>query len=138
MLLKSFPKLSIHLSPSLIIVGSWGKVQRKPHIPLPKYLKLSKEVNRMLNKIVLSSYLDKYTLANIYQKHFQFSLVQFSCSVVSDYSTPWIAARQASLSVTNSRSSLRLTFIRSMMPSSHLILCCPLLLLTPIPPASES
>ena len=43
-------------------------------------------------------------------------------------------ARQASLSITNSWSSLRLTFIESVMPSSHLILCCPLLLLPPIPP----
>ena len=49
--------------------------------------------------------------------------------------TPWIAAHQASLSITNSRSSLRLTSIESVMPSSHLILCCPLLLLPPIPPS---
>ena len=49
--------------------------------------------------------------------------------------TPWIAARQASLSITNSWSSLRLTSIESVMPSSHLILCHPLLLLPPIPPS---
>ena len=61
--------------------------------------------------------------------------VQFSCSVVSDSATPWIAARQASLSITNSRSSLRLTSIESVMPSSHLILCRPLLLLPPTPPS---
>ena len=48
---------------------------------------------------------------------------------------PWIATRQASLSITNSRSSLRLTSIESVMPSSHLILCRPLLLLPPIPPS---
>ena len=48
--------------------------------------------------------------------------------------TPWIAARQASLSITNSPSSLRLMSIESVMPSSHLILCHPLLLLPPIPP----
>ena len=46
-----------------------------------------------------------------------------------------MAARQASLSITNSRSSLRLMSIESVMPSSHLILCCPLLLLPPIPPS---
>ena len=46
--------------------------------------------------------------------------------------TPRIAARQASLSITNSRSSLKLMSIESVMPSSHLILCCPLLLLPPI------
>ena len=50
------------------------------------------------------------------------------------FATPWIAARQASLSITISRSSLRLTSIESVMPSSHLILCRPLLLLPPIPP----
>ena len=51
------------------------------------------------------------------------------------FATPWIAARQASLSITNSRSSLRLTSLESVMPSSHLILCHPLLLLPPIPPS---
>ena len=51
------------------------------------------------------------------------------------FATPWIAAHQASLSITNSRSSLKLTSIESMMPSSPLILCCPLLLLPPIPPS---
>ena len=48
--------------------------------------------------------------------------------------TPWITARQASLSITNSRNSLRLTSIKSVMPSSHLILCRHLFLLPPIPP----
>ena len=51
------------------------------------------------------------------------------------FATPWIAARQASLSITNSQSSLKLTPIESVMPSSHLILCRPLLLLPPIPPS---
>ena len=58
-----------------------------------------------------------------------------SLSRVRLFATPWIAARQASLSITNSRSSLRLTSIDSVMPSSHLTLCRPLLLLTPIPPS---
>ena len=58
-----------------------------------------------------------------------------SLSRVRLFATPWIAARQASLSVTNSRSSLRLTSIESVMPCSHLILCRPLLLLPPIPPS---
>ena len=56
-------------------------------------------------------------------------------SRVRHFATPWIAAHQASLSITNSRSSLRLTSIESVMPSSHLILCRPLLLLPPIPPS---
>ena len=64
----------------------------------------------------------------------QFSSVQ-SLSRVRLFATPWIAARQASLSITNSRSSLGLTSIESVMPSSHLILCRPLLLhLPPVPP----
>ena len=52
--------------------------------------------------------------------------VQFSRWVVSDSATPWTTARQASLSITNSRSSPTPTSIESMMPSSHLILCRPL------------
>jgi len=60
---------------------------------------------------------------------------QISRSVMSDSVTPWIAARQASLSNTSSQSSLRLTSIESVMPSSHLILRRPLLLLPPIPPS---
>ena len=51
------------------------------------------------------------------------------------FATPWIAEHHASLSIPNSRSSLRLTSIESVMPSSHLILCRPLLLLPPIPPS---
>ena len=58
-----------------------------------------------------------------------------SLSRVQLFATPWIAARQASLSITNSRSSLRLTSIESVMSSSHLILCHPLLILPPIPPS---
>ena len=57
-----------------------------------------------------------------------------SLSRVRLFATPWITARQASLSITNSRSSLKLTSIESVMPSSHLILCGPLLL-PPIPPS---
>ena len=53
--------------------------------------------------------------------------VQFSLSVMSDSVTPWTAAHQASLFVTNSRSLLKLMAIQSVMPSNHLILCHPLL-----------
>ena len=69
----------------------------------------------------------KYHLCN------QFSSVQF-LSHVWLFATPWITARQASLSITNSWSSLRLTSIESVMPSNHLILCRSLLLLPPIRP----
>ena len=51
------------------------------------------------------------------------------------FATPWTAARQASLSITNSRSSLKLTSIELVMPSSHLLLCHPLFLLPAIPPS---
>ena len=65
--------------------------------------------------------------------HICFSSVQL-LSRVRLFVTPWIAAHAASLSITNSRSSLRLMSIESMMPSSHLILCHLLFLLPPIPP----
>ena len=58
-----------------------------------------------------------------------------SLSCVWLFATPWLAAPQASLSITNSQSLLKLMSIESVVPSSHLILCCPLLLLTPIPPS---
>ena len=59
----------------------------------------------------------------------------WSLSCVQLFATPWIAARQASLSITNFRSSLKLMSSELVMPSSHLILCRPLLLLPPIPPS---
>ena len=62
----------------------------------------------------------------------QFSSVAQSCPTLCD---PWNAVRQASLSITNSRSLLRLMSIESVMPSNHLILCCPLLLLPSIFPS---
>ena len=74
----------------------------------------------------------------------KFSFYLWRCASVSSvqslsrirlFATPWIAARQASLSITIFRSSLKLTSVESVMPSSHLILCCPLFLLPPIPPS---
>ena len=64
--------------------------------------------------------------------YFKFSSVQL-LSCVGLFATPWITARQASLSITNSRSSPKLMSFESVMPSSHLILSHPLLLLPPIP-----
>ena len=63
------------------------------------------------------------------------SSVQFSPSFVSDSATPWSAAHQASLSITNSQSLLKLMSFKSVMPSNHLILCHPLLLLPSIFPS---
>ena len=67
----------------------------------------------------------------------QFISVQ-SLSRVQLFATPWIAAHKASLSITNFWSSLRLTSIESVMPSSHLIRCRPLLLLPPVSPSISS
>ena len=83
---------------------------------------------------LLCSFWGNIIFPTVYLHDYQFSSVQsLSCVRLSE--TPWIAAHQASLSITNSRSSLRLTSIESVMPSSHLILCRPLLLLPPIPPS---
>ena len=64
----------------------------------------------------------------------QFNSVQL-LSGVGFFASPWTAARQASLFITNSRILLKLTSIESVMPSNHLILCCPLLLLPSIFPS---
>ena len=64
----------------------------------------------------------------------QFSSIQL-LHRIQLFVTPWIAPRLASLSITNSRSLLKLMSIESVMPSSHLILCRPLLLLPPVPPS---
>ena len=61
--------------------------------------------------------------------------VQFSHSVMSDSAIPWTSAHQASLSINNSQSLLKLMYIESVIPSNHLILCHPLLLLPSIFPS---
>ena len=77
---------------------------------------------------------DHIVLKEILKAAHPFSSVQ-SLSCVRLFATPWTTARQASLSITNSWSSLRLTSIGSVMPSSHLIFCRPLLLLPSIFPS---
>ena len=118
-----------------------------------KFLKLQKSVKQNTNikwrrstqpkltimwqKFSRRNWRDKFKMKSRVTKlffFFQFSSVQ-SLSRVRLFATPWITAHQASLSITNSRSSLRLMSIESVMPSSHLILCHPLLLLRPIPPS---
>ena len=75
------------------------------------------------------------TFCSSYEKNsLEVNSVQ-SLSCVQLFATPWIAARQASLSITNSWSLLKFTSIESVMPSSHFIPCRPLLLLPPIPPS---
>ena len=80
------------------------------------------------------NYFNKIHFYFYFEKVIQFSSVQ-SLSQVRLFETPWIAARQASLSITNSRSLLKLMSIELVMPPSHRILCRPLLLLPPIPPS---
>ena len=67
--------------------------------------------------------------------HLEMYLVQFSRSVMSNSATLWITACQASLSITNCQSPPKIMSIESVMPSNHLILCCPLLLLPSIFPS---
>ena len=83
--------------------------------------------------IQFTQFYPKYTIFTIYNI-LQFNSVQ-SLSSVQLFVNTWIAACQASLSITNSWSLLKLMPIESVMPSSHLILCCPLLLLPPILPS---
>ena len=96
---------------------------------LQLYIRMSERFG-MVWRVNLDSILD-FILTSL---KFQFSSVQL-LSCVWLFATPWITARQASLSITNSWSLPKLMPVESMMPSSHLILCCPFLLLPPIPPS---
>ena len=78
------------------------------------------------------------TSTNWEAQSLQFSSVQFSHSVMSNSATSWTAARQASLSITDSQSLLKLMSIESVMTSNNLILCHPLLLLPSIFPTQGS
>ena len=108
----------------------------------------TKNIRKQSKLLIYNQYLQEHQCKNSTQNFNQLNLVIYkkivhhdqirsdqSLSRVRLFATPWIAARQVSLSITNSRSSLRLTSIESAMPSSHLILCRPLLLLPPIPPS---
>ena len=102
----------------------------RPTLPFPHYVHMS-----FLHVTVSIPALQIGSVYRFLDFHiYAFSSVQ-SLSRVWLFATPWIAARQASLSLTNSRSSPRLTSIESSMPSNHLILCHLLLLLPPIPPS---
>ena len=93
-------------------------------IPMHIHISIKKSIHQPTKPI-------KNKHINIGKRISQFRLL----SRVRPFATPWIAARQASLSITNSQSLLKLMPIELVMPSSHLILCGPLLLLPPIPPS---
>ena len=82
----------------------------------------------------MQKFLEKFCTHKVLLFYYGFSSVQL-LNRVWLFATPWFAARQASLSITNSRSSPKPTSIELVMPSSHLILCRPLLLLRQIPPS---
>ena len=88
--------------------------------------------NKTLHNKVRKNFLEEVTSEPLF--FLQFSSVQL-LSRVRLFVTPWIPAHQASLSITNSQSSLKFTSIKSVMPSSYLTLCCPLFLLPPISPS---
>jgi len=90
----------------------------------------------ILDPIIQSEVSHKKKKKNTKIHQYSISSVQ-SLSRVRLFVTPWITACQASLSITNSWSSLRLMSMESVMPSSNLILCHPLLLLPPIPPSTR-
>ena len=102
----------------------------KTHI-LPWGTKIMWEVDPLTDTVIIQFV--KCSGGGIGKAHWEpgkCSVQSLSHSVVSNSATPWTAARQASLSITNSRSLLKLMSIESVMPSNHLILCPPLLLFT--------
>ena len=108
------------------------KIQKWQHCLNLNFYGLNKSLEYLLISIGASLNIKTSSL-EFKQSDFQFSSVQ-SLSPVRLFVTPWIAACQASLSITISWNSLKLTSIESVMPSHHLILCHPLLL-PPIPPS---
>ena len=151
----SHPLPPLLLLPSIFPRIRVFSIESTVHIRWPKYWSLSFSICPSIEYSGLFSIrIDWFdllavqgTLKSLYQHHNSKASIFWNSSIFMDLSSvqslscvrlfaiPWIAARQASLSITNSWSSLRLMSIESGMPSSHLILCHPLLLLPPIPPS---
>ena len=120
-------KIRVKLHSCLWFVRNILKMTHWEKLQMNIWLKKNQSQNRK-EETLLPCVLDRFSSV-------QFSSVAQSWPTLCLCATPWTTPHQASLSITSSRSSLRLMFIESMMPSSHLILCCPLLLLPPIPPS---
>ena len=103
-----------------------------PHLSKNRWLYLWEYISGFYN--LFPCFVCSFTNITLFWLLYQFSSVQ-SLSHVWLFAIPWIAACPASLSITNSRSLFKLMSIEFVMPSSHLILCRPLLLLPPIPPS---
>ena len=138
---KNFTLLDLNISKSLWCLKhkqAWKKINNSPKInqKFSKPCFLLSFVALLLKEIISKCYLNCHSLLKYlhYELNLPISSVQ-SLSRVRLFGTPWTTARQASLSITNCWSLLKLTSIESVMPSSHLILCHPLLLLPPIPPS---
>ena len=137
---KNFTLLDLNISKSLWCLKhkqARKKINNSPKInqKFSKPCFLISFVALLLKERISKCYLNCHSLLKYlhYELNLPISSVQ-SLIHVRLFATPWTAARQASLSITNSWSLLKLTSIESVMPSSHLILCRPLLLLPPIPP----
>ena len=138
---QNFTLLDLNISKSLWCLKhkqAWKKINNSPKInqKFSNPCFLISFVAVLLKERISKCYLNCHSLLKYlhYELNLPISSVQ-SLSHVRLVATPWTAAYQASLSITISWSSLRLTSIESVMPSNHLILCCPLLLLPPIPPS---
>ena len=120
------------------IINSWSPGEHRSED------QIIKRPSNHMRRTILKDFITNFGLPLLKDYHYQlwlkvlsaqFSSVQFSRSVVSRlFATPWIATRQASLSITNSQSLLKPMSIELVMPSRHLILCHPLLL-PPTPPS---
>ena len=140
-------ELSVQFSCSVISYSLWPHRLQHTRLPYPSpppracsnscllshwcHPTISSSVSTSPPAFILSQH--QYLFQRVSSLH-QFSSVQ-SLSRVRLFVTWWIEACQASLSITNSRSSLKLMSIKSVMPCSHLIICHPFLLLPPIPPS---